>query len=97
MLSLEPDAGVLTALHLQTDGEETHSFMVARPVHDLRLYDSLLQVLRQKGMVVYAPGSQAAVAHPETPSHLPIELTQSLGGAVLVASAKALQDVLFSG
>lgn len=97
LLDLGGSEEALTRVSFQERGGEVASFCVIRPVDDLRLFEALLHVMSHEGVVLYAPGSPPVVGHPATAGHLPKEMTEALGAAVVTSSAGAAREALFGG
>ena len=96
-LGLESSGEVKTWVSVKRSEEEVTSFAVLRPVDDPRLYGALLELLRQEGVVVYAPESPPVIGCTESEKHLPEDMSSALGPGVVVESGSALRSALFGG
>lgn len=68
------------------------SFSVNRPISDLRLYQAILDVLRQGNMALYMPGNCPPLVGAESAKkHLPQEMIATLGAPRVLADASEIQ------
>jgi len=72
----------------------TPGIMISRPLHDPRLWDCVLEIMRSGNVILFfSDDTTPLYATAGAPAHFPQDLIQSLGEPKLVASA---QDILKS-
>lgn len=92
VLSFGPEVSDTCALYADTKADQIDSFGI-EPLGDSRLWEVLVSVLKNPGLTLYMPGScPPLVAHAETAEHLPADMTQALGEAVLLKSAAEIPE-----
>ncbi|MEK8035018.1 hypothetical protein AACH06_29735 [Ideonella sp. DXS29W] len=92
VLSFGPDVSDKCALYVDTNADQIDSFSID-PLDDSRLYEALFSILKIPGLTLYMPGScPPLVGHAETAEHLPAEMIQTLGEALLLKAASEIPE-----
>ena len=79
---------------IPSDKEMLKSLCVERPCADVRLWESLVSVLRMGSVVMFWPGSPPVVLDDGVALNLPKKMTNVLGAARLVSSAEEILRLL---
>jgi hypothetical protein len=77
-----------------SDKELIISLYVDRPCGDIRLWESVLAILRMGPVILYWPGGGPLVASELTADKIPREIVESLGQAKCVHSAQEFIDAI---
>jgi hypothetical protein len=67
---------------------------VSRPCGDVRFWESMLAILRMGSVILYWPGGGPLVASQLVADELPQEITEMLGQAQCVHSARDIMDAI---
>jgi len=74
------------------------SFSVNSPISDIRLYDTLISILRSANLAMYMPGDcPPLVAKAEVIQHLPTGMIEALGSPRVVTSGVELVECIANG
>ena len=72
------------------DNEKLKSLCVERPCGDMRLWKSLLTVLRMGSIFIFWPGGPLVLANDSKAAELPEDLIEGMGRPIVADSAEAL-------
>ena len=79
---------------LQNDSDRLTGLCVHRPCADMRLWESLYQILKMGSMVLFFPGGPPILAKGSSAAGLPQEMTDSIGDPVYLDSGEAIVRVV---
>ena len=82
-------------VYVESEAPLIESFSVNRPKADIRLYDTLVSILRSGNLALYMPGEcPPLVASTEVIQHLPASMVEALGSPRVVAAGAELLECI---
>ena len=84
------NSSLILVTPLETDAGKLQSICVERPCGDIRLWESLLAILRMGSVVIYWPAGPPAIADERLAATLPQDLIDAIGESITVHSAEEL-------
>jgi hypothetical protein len=82
-------------VYVESEAPLIESFSVNRPKSDIRLYDTLVSILRSANLAMYMPGDcPPLVASAKVIQHLPANMVEALGSPRVVTTGSELAECI---